>query len=136
MAMIKIFLMAFIIFIITDMIWLGFIAKNMYFQHYSPWLRLTQNQLQPIWWSAIAVYLLFATSIVFIILPLAQESILRAAAYGALLGFIIYGVYDFTCLAIFKNWPVKMAFVDIAWGTFLYSWSSFITLFLYQRMFR
>lgn len=136
MAMIKIFLMAFIIFIITDMIWLGFIAKNMYFQHYSPWLRLTQNQLQPIWWSAIAVYLLFATSIVFIILPLAQESILRAATYGALLGFIIYGVYDFTCLAIFKNWPVKMAFVDIAWGTFLYSWSSFITLFLYQRMFR
>lgn len=134
MAMIKVFLIAFMIFLITDMIWLGFIAKNMYFEHYSPWLRLEHNQLKPIWWAAIAVYLLFATSIVFIIWPLAQGDILRAAAYGALLGCIIYGVYDFTCLAIFKNWPVKMAFIDVAWGTFLYAWSSCITLFLCQRM--
>ena len=74
--------------------------------------------------------------IFFITFPLAQDSTLRAAAYGALLGCIIYGVYDFTCLAILKDWPVKMAFFDIDWGTFLCSWSSFMTLFLYQRMLR
>jgi uncharacterized membrane protein len=41
-----------------------------------------------------------------------------AAAYGALLGFVVYGVYDFTNLATLRHYPVKLAIVDVAWGTF------------------
>lgn len=126
----KLFLIAFVVFIITDMIWLGFIAKNLYFQHYAPWLNLVSGQLKPLWWATLMVYLLFAFSVIVFIIPLAQSSLYWAAFYGAALGAVIYGVYDFTCLAIFKDFPISMGLMDWLWGTLLCSWSSFLTVYL------
>ncbi|CEK11508.1 DUF2177 family protein [Legionella hackeliae] len=127
---VKLFIIAIFVFSIIDFIWLGFVAKNLYIEHYKEWLRLSHNQLQPVWWATFLVYVLFAFSIVIFIQPLANHSLLRAALYGGLLGLIIYGVYDFTCVAIFKNWPVPMAFIDLAWGIVLYSLSSVLTIWI------
>lgn len=126
----KLFLIAFIVFIITDMIWLGFVAKNLYFQHYGPWLNLVDGQLKPLWWATLMVYLLFALSLTVFIIPLAHNSPYWAALYGVVLGAVVYGVYDFTCLAIFKNFPIGMGLLDWLWGTVLYAWSSFVTCYL------
>ena len=126
----KLLLIAFIVFAITDMIWLGIIAKNLYFQHYEPWLNLVDSQLKLHWWATLMVYLLFALSVIVFILPLAHNSLYRAAIYGAVLGAVIYGVYDFTCLAIFKGFPIGMGLLDWLWGTLLCSWSSFLTVYL------
>lgn len=126
----KLFLVAFLIFIITDMIWLGLIAKSLYFHYYEHWLRLVAGQLKPVWWATLMVYLLFALSVVVFILPLAEDSPYWAAFYGAVLGAVIYGVYDFTCIAIFKNFPIGMGLLDWLWGTVLCSWSSFLTIYL------
>lgn len=125
----KLFLIAFVVFILTDMIWIGLIAKNLYLQSYQPWLRMVSGQLSPLWWATLMVYLLFALSVVVFILPLSNHSPLWASIYGAFLGAIIYGVYDFTCLAIFKDFPVSMGFFDWLWGTVLCSWSSFLTIY-------
>lgn len=130
----KIFFVAFIVFLITDMVWLGAIAKGMYFAQYREWLRLHDGQLQLVWWSALIVYFLFALSVVVFIAPLADGSVYSAGIYGALLGVVIYGIYNFTCLAIFKNWPVGMAFIDCAWGTFLCAWSSAITIWIQNHI--
>lgn len=51
---------------------------------------------------------------------------------GALLGFIIYGVYDLTNLASFKDWSYMFAILDIMWGTFLFG----MTTFLVQTLLR
>ena len=126
----KLFVIAFFIFIVTDIFWLGLIAKNMYFEQYRAWLRVSEGQLQPIWWASVMVYLLFALSVVVFVLPLAKGSLLTAGFYGAFLGAVIYGVYDFTCVAIFQNWPVGMAFIDWAWGIFLCSWVSTLTAWI------
>lgn len=126
----KLFIFAVFIFIITDMIWLGFIAKNLYFEQYAQWLRLENGQLKPLWWPILIVYLLLALSIVVFIIPLAQSSFIYAALYGALMGAIIYGVYDFTCIAIFKDFPIFMAFIDWGWGTTLCAWSAIATNYL------
>ena len=126
----KLFLIAFLVFIITDMIWLGFIAKNLYFQSYEPWLRLIDGQLKPLWWATLMVYLLFALAVVVFILPLADNSPYWAAFYGAILGAVIYGVYDFTCLALFKNFPLGIGLLDWLWGIVLCSWGSFLTVYL------
>lgn len=126
----KLFAIAFLVFVATDMLWLGFIAKNLYLKHYQPWLRLVDGQLEPIWWATLIVYLLLAFSVVAFIPPLAQGSLLAAALYGAVLGAVIYGVYDFTCLAIFKNFPIGIGFLDWLWGTVLCSWTSFLTLYI------
>jgi uncharacterized membrane protein len=38
---------------------------------------------------------------------------------GALIGLMAYGTYDFTCLALFKDYPLSAALVDFAWGGLL-----------------
>ena len=43
-----------------------------------------------------------------------------------LLGFFIYGVYETTNLAIFKEWNYKVALIDTLWGGILFIISFFI----------
>jgi uncharacterized membrane protein len=125
----KLFLIAFFVFLITDMVWLGLIAKPFYFESYKPWLRLVAGELKPLWWATLLVYLFLALGVIVFVLPLAHHSIYWAAFYGAILGAVLYGVYDFTCLAIFKNFPIGMGIIDWFWGITLCSWSSFLTLY-------
>tara|TARA_B110000305_G_C19391904_1_gene615346 strand:+ start:120 stop:494 length:375 start_codon:yes stop_codon:yes gene_type:complete len=46
-----------------------------------------------------------------------------------LLGFFIYGVYETTNMAIFKDWNVYVFIIDLTWGGFLF----LITTYLYQK---
>jgi uncharacterized membrane protein len=41
---------------------------------------------------------------------------LEAAVYGALVGFVVYGVYNATNYAIMADWPLHVALVDTMWG--------------------
>ena len=43
-----------------------------------------------------------------------------------LLGFLIYGIYEATNLAIFKNWSIMSVFIDTLWGGLLFLIVNFI----------
>jgi len=130
MTYVKLFIISMLVFFILDMTWIGFIAKDMYFKSYGNWLRLENGRLLPVWWAIIIIYALFAFATLTLILPLSKGVLLHAFFYGAVLGLVIYGVYDFTCVAIFKDWPVAMAFIDWLWGTTLCALSATITLYI------
>jgi len=42
-----------------------------------------------------------------------------ALLYGALMGFLMYAMYDLTNLTFLKDYPVNFVVIDIIWGTFL-----------------
>ena len=44
-----------------------------------------------------------------------------AATNGAVLGAVVYGVYDFTNYATLTRWELPYALADLAWGTFLFA---------------
>ncbi len=69
-------------------------------------------------WSAIfSVYVLLALGITYFVHPqLSQITLLGATLVGTLFGLVVYGVYDFTNLAILKGWGLKLAVVDVIWG--------------------
>ncbi|MDI1352312.1 MAG: DUF2177 family protein [bacterium] len=119
MSHIKLFFLALGLILLMDMIWLGLIAKPLYFKNYSSWLNLEHGKLQVVWWAAALVYISLALALVLFVIPLTNGSLSMALFYGLLMGAIIYGVYDFTCLSLFKDWPVTMAFVDCCWGATL-----------------
>lgn len=127
---IKLLVISTIVFFALDMAWIGYFAKDMYFKHYGAWLRLDNGQLLPVWWAIAIVYFMFSFATLVFVLPLSKGLLTHAFMYGAAIGFVIYGVYDFTCLAIFKDWPVMMAFIDWAWGTFLCAFSATITVYI------
>jgi uncharacterized membrane protein len=63
---------------------------------------------------AAVVYILLAIGLyVFIVEP--DKPLWQAA----LLGFVIYGVYDFTNYAIFKKYDLSVALMDTVWGSVL-----------------
>ena len=43
-----------------------------------------------------------------------------------LLGFFIYGVYETTNMAIFKDWSPSVGLIDLSWGGFLFLISSYL----------
>lgn len=45
---------------------------------------------------------------------------------SVILGIVIYGVFDFTNLAIFDNYSLKLGLIDMVWGGLLFGISAYI----------
>jgi uncharacterized membrane protein len=119
LATIKLFLSIMVTFFIIDMTWLGFIAKNIYFTAIGSLLKRSGLELTPNWFGALMVYIFLALGVLLFVLPKAQGHYVTAILSGALLGAIVYGVYDFTNYSILANWPLSITLIDLAWGTIL-----------------
>lgn len=44
----------------------------------------------------------------------------RSVKDAALFGLVIYAVYEFTNLALFKNWFISTTIIDTLWGAILF----------------
>ena len=110
------YLLTAIVFFSIDMVWLGFIAKDLYRKYLGGFLSDTVN-----WPAAIIFYCLFIIGIfIFAIIPAVEKNMVgQAVLLGALFGFFTYATYDLTNLATLKNWPLLIVIVDMAWGAIL-----------------
>ena len=61
------------------------------------------------------------------------KSLREAMTYGALVGLVIYSVYNGTNYAIMKNWNIKLSFVDTIWGTIICSVTSAILYKIFKN---
>jgi uncharacterized membrane protein len=50
----------------------------------------------------------------------------RSASDAFLLGIIIYGVYETTNYALFKNWSIWTVIIDTLWGGLLFALTTYI----------
>ncbi|MGV8996810.1 MAG: DUF2177 family protein [Parvibaculaceae bacterium] len=104
-----------LVFVILDALWLSTMAdwyRRLLGEAMAPHFRLVP---------AIIFYLLFlAGLIIFAVMPaLTSGRIATALLWGALYGFFTYMTYDLTNHSIMTHWPLKVAVVDIIWGTIL-----------------
>jgi len=104
------------VFFIIDLIWLGVVAKGFYQKNLNALLSPKVN-----WTAAIIFYLIFIAGIlIFAVIPaVARDSWQHAVLWGALFGFFTYMTYELTNLALLKNWPLNIVWVDILWGVVL-----------------
>ena len=112
----KIYIVTFLIFIGIDLLWLGVVAKNFYFNQIGFIMRSSPN-----WSAALAFYALFVFGLVyFVVNPALEKSSFKyALVSGLLFGLITYSTYDLTNLATLKDWPIYVTIVDLVWGTAL-----------------
>lgn len=122
------FLIAFFVFFVIDILWLGLFAKTIYQSLLKPLLAPKTN-----WVAAIIFYVFYIVFlVVFVIHPAVnQENIFYAITYGAMFGFITYATYDLTNLATLNGWPLKIVWIDIVWGSFLGMSVSTLTYLIY-----
>jgi uncharacterized membrane protein len=124
---IKLYFITLPILFLTDMVWLGLLARSFYAKQIGFLMKVNIN-----WFPAILFYLIFSAGLVLFVIAPAMEkrSWVSAVLLGGFLGFIAYAAYDLTNLATIKDWPFSVALVDLMWGTLLASVSSVIVYFI------
>jgi uncharacterized membrane protein len=115
-ATLKLYALTALVFFAVDMIWLGILAKGFYQQHLGHLMRS-----DVIWVAALLFYLIFIAGIlVFSVLPgLEAQSLTHSLMLGAFLGLVTYATFDLTCLALLKDFPIVVVYVDLVWGVVL-----------------
>jgi len=121
---------------ILEFIWIYLINLNKYA---SVTKNIQKNKLKLNIKYTIITYIILLFSIFFLAIPFTKSkikkknsfniSILKSLLYGGLVGFFIYGIYNFTSLSIYNNYSLNIAIMDTLWGIFLYSTS--VTLYLF-----
>lgn len=123
-----IYVIALVVFLAIDLVWLGVVAKDLYRQQLKKHMAKQFNGA-----AALAFYLLFIVGILlFAVVPaINADSLMYAMGYGAAYGFFTYLTYGLTNYATLKDWPRKLVPIDLAWGTFLSFMVSTVTYSLY-----
>lgn len=112
-AALKPYLAALLVMGVLDALWLGVIAKDFYREQIG-----VQMVEQIRWAPALVFYFAYPAALVALALFPAGQPFSHQVARAALVGLVAYGVYDLTNLSTLRHWPLKLALVDTAWGTF------------------
>jgi uncharacterized membrane protein len=99
---------------VLDGVWLGFIAREFYRSRMVA-VAAENFSLLP----AVLFYFLYPLGVLFLALTPPAQGWAEALGRSALLGLVVYGVYDLTNMATLKAWPLKLALVDASWGAFV-----------------
>lgn len=129
---VTLYLIALSIFLVVDLTWLGFIAKERYFRALKKFLPKQFHKGR-----AFLFYAVFILGLVIMVLVPAvnHESLGIAIFRGLAYGFFTYSTYDLTNWSTVDKWPTAITFQDIAWGTFLSLVVSITTYSLYVGIF-
>ena len=90
---------------------------------------------------AFIAYIIIIFSVLYVAIPFTTQNIkkgeddiatklLKSFMYGGAVGFSIYGIYNFTSLAIYKDMDSSIGIIDTLWGTTLYTLTTFVFLLL------
>lgn len=126
----KRYLLAFVVFLVLDMIWLVKISPSLYKRHIGHLMAEKVNIP-----AAAAFYLLFIAALLFFVVDpaLAKGSLTYALFAGGFFGLALYATYDLTNLATLRDWPVFITVVDLVWGTFVCSATSAVVTAILMR---
>jgi uncharacterized membrane protein len=125
------YLIALVIFLILDAIWLSVVARHVYMP------RIGELLLdRPKWLVAGLFYVLYVAGLLIFAISSGFNSggPVIAAFWGALFGFFTYLTYNATNLATLKGYDPMIAVLDTAWGTCLGAVVSFGTIAALARL--
>jgi uncharacterized membrane protein len=117
------FLLAIILLIIIDLLWLVPFSGPAY-QKMIPRIQGGSKMEVNLYAGAI-VYLLMAFVLVQYGLPSRGAKKFNFMK-PFLLGVCVYGVYDFTAAAVLKNWNIPLAIGDTIWGGILFTATAYV----------
>ena len=124
-------LIASLIFLIIDVIWLSFATKSFY-------RPLIGNLLsdKPVMWAAALFYILYVFGMAIVVIQpcIDSASLFRTIYTGFIFGLVAYGTYNLTNMAVIKGWSPTVTFVDMFWGGSLTAVSATTGLYLAKKI--
>jgi len=127
----KIFIVLFILVLLIDIPVISLLFKNR-------WEKTVQNiqgsplQIRTLY--AFITYILIPIGLFIFVYPKIDNNnwIQTSILYGFLFGFISYGIFDFTNLAILSKYPLDLAIIDSVWGGILCAIVVTITKYIFK----
>ena len=117
--------------LIIDVIWLSFATKSFY----RPLLGDLISD-KPVLWAAGLFYIIymFGMSVIVIQPCIEPDGINKSLYTGFIFGLVAYGTYNLTNMATIKGWSPIVVFVDMFWGGFLTSFSSYVGILFAKKL--
>ena len=124
-------LLASIIFLIIDVIWLSFATKSFY----RPLIGSLLTD-KPVLWAAALFYILYVIGMSLVVIQpcVYDDSVIKSLYIGFIFGLVAYGTYNLTNMAVLKGWSPTVVFVDMFWGGFLTALSSGSGIFIAKKL--
>jgi uncharacterized membrane protein len=127
----KIFLVLFILVLLIDIPVISLLFK-------SRWEKTIKNiqgsnlNIKPIY--AFITYILIPIGLLLFVYPKIDNKnwLQTSLIYGFLFGFISYGIFDFTNLALIDKYPLDLAIIDSVWGGILCAIVVTITKYIFK----
>ena len=127
----KSFLIAMIIMLFMDFIWIGIINYKNYINTI---VAVQGTEVKFRYGSAFIVYIAMALIIVMWTVPKVKEVtknrsdlFVNSYKYGGLLGALTFAIFDFTNNSIFTNWSLHTSIMDTMWGFFIMGTTTYLT---------
>ncbi|MDO5770034.1 MAG: DUF2177 family protein [Psychrobacter sp.] len=125
------YLTAIVLFLGIDSVWLKTMTGTFYAPRIGHLLADKPNMAAA---GVFYLFYLFALCVIILYPQIkAGASLGHIFMLGALIGLMAYGTYDFTCLALFKDYDTTAALVDFVWGGVLTGTISVATAWLATR---
>ena len=120
-----------LIFLIVDVIWLSFSVKSFYRPNIGHLLLET-----PVMWAAILFYLIYVIGLAVVIIEpsLDHQNTQKFLIKAFMFGLVAYGTYNLTNMATIKGWSPNVVFVDMIWGGFLTTFSSYVGILFAKKI--
>ena len=120
----QLFLIFSVVFVTLDLLWIQYFSTII-----GPMIEKIQGS--PIQMNMIGAILAYVTMLISYTY-LAYDGDKPNYFKALILGFAIYGTYEFTNLATIKNWDPRVLAIDISWGMTVSVLSVFITNLIYN----
>lgn len=124
-------LLAALIFLIIDVIWLSFAVKFFYRPNIGHLLLD-----KPVMWASAMFYIIyvFGLGVVIIEPSLNFEDTIRFLFKAFMFGLVAYGTYNLTNMATVKGWSASVVLVDMLWGGSLTAFSSYFGILIAKKL--
>lgn len=114
-----------VIYLVMDVVWITTMSSLLYNTTVK---NVQKTEMIPNLLYAVLSYVTLLIAIFYVCIPLSKQY--NSAMVFGLVGFVIYGVYNFTNGAIFSDYDWKTVIIDTVWGVVSFT----IVGQLYKRM--
>ena len=124
-------LLAAIIFLVVDIIWLSYAVKSFYKPNIGHLLLD-----KPVMWAAALFYIIYVFGLAVVVIEpsLRSDETMKFLFTAFMFGLVAYGTYNLTNMATIKGWSPRVVLVDMFWGGSLTAFSSYLGVLISKKL--
>lgn len=118
-------IIATVVLLVLDILWVTLYMSKAYKKQVQD---IQGSEMKGRIYLGVIAYILMVVGLNMFVLPNIRKGheLIDSLKYGATFGLVVYGIYDMTAGTVLKDWDLKLATVDVIWGSFVFFISAYV----------